>query len=289
MTSQELKDLVLSSGAVTCGIATLHTVPSDRYESFLAANAHGDMHYLENHLHIRQDPTLLLHGAQTILVAAYNYYTPDHTSPDGLQWARYALGTDYHEVLRARLSPVAQAITQATGADTRICVDTAPLHERYWAQQAGIGVIGLNSALITPHGSWVLLASILTTHPFTPDTPATGTCIGCGRCLRQCPTRAINPDGTLIAARCLSYCTIEYRGPKNFDNGPHIYGCDICQQVCPHNRHAVPTDIPEFLPRPAILALTREDIAAMTQPQFSAIFTHSAVKRTKLAGLKRNL
>lgn len=294
MTPDQIKQLVLASGAAVCGIAEAAPVAeaeTARYDQWLAEGKQGEMQYLEKYSDIRRDPRLLLHGAQSIIVAAYPYYSADCVGPDGLQWARYSLGRDYHDVIRERLSAVAEAIREATGADTRVCVDTAPLHERYWALRAGIGVMGINGQLITSSaaGSWVLLGEIITSHPLTPDAPSTGWCIGCGRCLRACPGRALDGSGGLDARKCLSYSTIEYRGAKNFTNGDHIYGCDVCQEVCPHNRHASPSPIPDFAPRQAILALTRPDIAEMTQPEFSQIFSKSAIKRTKLAGLKRNL
>lgn len=204
----------------------------------------------------------------------------------------YARGDDYHEVVRERLSAMADEISGLWGGDTRVCVDTAPLRERYWAMKAGLGFIGRNNHLIIPgHGSYFFLGEILTTLRFHPDTPLETGCGNCHRCIDACPGGALTPDGAIDTRRCLSYLTIEHRGelPEGTRLGNRIYGCDECQRACPHNRQAAATAERRFHPRPAIMSLTRDDIDSMTQEQFSTIFSHSAVKRAKLAGLKRNL
>ena len=174
---------------------------------------------------------------------------------------------------------------------TRVCVDTAPIFERYWAQQAGVGFIGRNSMLIVPEvGSYVFIGIILSTIDWQPDEPCMLDCIGCNACIRHCPGKAISLNGTIDARRCHSYLTIEYRGelPDELDLNGKVYGCDMCQNVCPHNLNAPTSNISEFLPRKEILSLTHEDIDAMTQDDFSRIFRRSAIKRTKLTGLHRN-
>lgn len=253
------------------------------------------MEYMERYSEARHDPRLLLDGAESIIVAAFNYYTPvNHGScvtggSAPLKWARYALGRDYHEEIRDRLSGVAEEITALTGAQCRVTVDTAPLRERYWAMEAGVGFIGINNQLIIPGtGSWVLLGEIITTLPLEADEPCRLSCDGCMKCVKACPGHALDGNGGMDAARCMSYLTIEYRGEGPIGCGDRIYGCDICQEVCPHNSCASPSEIAAFAPRESILSLTRDDILTMEQGTFSRIFTHSAIKRAKLAGLLRN-
>ena len=184
---------------------------------------------------------------------------------------------------------MAGEITSITGAQCRVTVDTAPLRERYWAVEAGLGFIGVNNQLIIPGtGSWVLLGEIITTLPLDADEPCRLSCDGCMRCVKACPGRALDGHGGMDAGRCMSYLTIEFRGEGPIGCGDRIYGCDICQEVCPHNSCSSPSKIPAFTPRESILSLTRDDILTMEQGEFSRIFTHSAIKRTKLAGLRRN-
>ncbi len=290
LSSTEIKSLVRGAGAVAAGIAAAGPVDeavAELYRYFIARGRHGEMGYLDRYHDVRDDATLLLDGARSIVAAAFSYY--NHPPREPLRWARYALGEDYHDVVRRRLSAVADEITARTGAACRVCVDTAPLRERYWATKAGVGFIGLNNLLIVPGaGSWCVLGFILTTLPLDPDTPDTRGCDGCGRCIAACPGHALDGQGGMDARRCMSYLTIEYRGDEIPPLGTRIYGCDICQEVCPHNAGVAVTDIAEFAPRPAITGLSREDILSMRQQDFSMIFRGSPIKRTKLAGLVRN-
>ncbi|MDE6528003.1 MAG: 4Fe-4S dicluster domain-containing protein, partial [Muribaculaceae bacterium] len=206
-----------------------------------------------------------------------------------------------HEVLRRHLAPAAQLLADE-GFSARICIDTAPVLERYWAVKGGIGFIGRNRQLIVPGmGSYFFLAEIITSAEIEPDTPCALTCGNCGKCVEACPGGALDaPDG-FDATSCLSYLTIEHRGelpaatgkgcksrPIAEALGNRVYGCDECQRVCPHNADPPVTGIAEFRMRPALRGITRAGILDMTQQQFSTIFSHSAVKRAKLAGLQRN-
>lgn len=185
----------------------------------------------------------------------------------------------------------AESIGAVSADNFRICVDTAPLLERYWAVRSGLGFIGRNHLLIVPgYGSYVLLGSIITTVEFAPTAPNCGNCLGCNRCIAACPANALSEFQPHKSNRCLSYLTIEYRGdyPEGTDLHERLYGCDICQQVCPHNNHPAPTTIAEFTPREALRELSPERALQLTQPEFSNIMRHSAIKRTKLAGLQRN-
>lgn len=293
--------MVTEAGAAAVGVARLEAVdPSaeELYRQWIAQGKHGGMAYLEKYQEVRHDPRLLLDGAQSLIVAAFSYFTPDlyrHDNPEEehrLRWARYALGRDYHEEVRERLTAVAAAITASTGGQCRVTVDTAPLRERYWAVRAGVGFIGINNQLIVPGaGSWCVLGEIVTTLQLDADEPSHDRCSGCMKCVRFCPGKALDGKGGIDARRCMSYLTVENREEHWSGDtmpGERIYGCDICQEVCPHNSEATATRINAFRPRSEILKLTREDILSMGQEEFSRIFSHSAIKRAKLKGLQRN-
>ena len=281
-------------GASRIGIAGAEAVNQtdvNRFRDWISNGWHGEMQYLDRYHDERNDPRRLLDGARSIISVVFNYYTPREESP--LQWATYALGDDYHEVVRAKLTRVAKEISETTGAACRVCVDTAPIRERYWAARSGIGFIGRNNQLIIPGaGSYFFLGEILTTLELEVDPPLLNVgCGNCRRCIEACPGKALHEDGCMDSRRCLSYLTIEHRGkfPADVPIERHIYGCDECQRACPYNRHASATTLPEFTPRTEILQLTVDDIREMSQERFSTLFRHSAIKRRKLSGLQRNL
>lgn len=300
----------VSEAAAAAGFYAVGTLPcaevgaeaARRYARWLEEGCHGSMAYLERYGDIRVNPELLLEGARSLIVGVIPYH---HTVPAGSPGARlfasYAHGTDYHTIVRERLERVADALRMRHGGDFRAMVDTAPLHERYWARRAGVGFIGMNSQLIVPGaGSYFFIGSLLTTleveqgRPFAEAELASleSRCESCRRCVKMCPGRAIiDGERRLDARRCLSYLTIEYRGefPDGLRLGGHLYGCDECQKACPHNVSPAPLTVGELGLRPEIAALTPEAVRQMTQEQFSAIFRNSAVKRTKLAGLLRNV
>jgi epoxyqueuosine reductase len=287
-----VRKLALDAGAFRVGFATVDLVDDNAvnaYNERIAGGCFGEMDYLKRNNDIRRDPRLLLNDAQTIICCAFSYHQP--TSHPYI--ADYALGDDYHDVLRRRLNDFCEKIKALYGGDTRVCIDSAPLRERYWAVRAGLGVIGLHDQLIIPGaGSRFFLAEVLWTCPTEPDAPLEpNTCLRCGACVKACPGKALDGKGGLDARRCLSYLTIEYRGEFTTDT-PTItgyYGCDICQRVCPMNHTATPPDcLPEFTPRETLATLTPEHVTEMTQEEFSRIFKGSAIKRTKLAGLVRN-
>lgn len=292
MTLPEISRLLDEAGACRWGTADALPPPPPtikQYADWIASGKHGTMDYLDRYHDVRSDPRLLLPGARSIIVAAFNYYHPEVPR---LPIARYALGRDYHEVVRRRLMAVADSITAGTGETCRVTVDTAPLRERYFAVCAGVGFVGKNNLLIVPGiGSWVVLGEIITTLSLPPSEPCVLNCADCGKCAEACPGGALDGSGTAAdARRCLSYLTIEYRGATlPSDRIPSLYGCDVCQAVCPHNATAPVTTIPEFMPRSELLILSAEQVATLSQPEFSRIFSHSAIKRAKLAGLLRNL
>ena len=261
----------------------------EQFQRWLHAQKHGSMAYLEKYPDLRIDPRTLLEGARSMVCVAFPYFTEESIR---LPISLYARGRDYHEVVRERLAEYAESLPQG---EVRICVDTAPLRERYWAARAGLGFIGKNNQLIIPGlGSYFFLGFILTTAELPEVSGREVADVGCGDCrlcIDACPGRCIPQDGSAIDARnCLSYLTIEYRGELPEDMRlPSLYGCDVCQRVCPHNRNCEPTPIAAFHPSSQLASLTAAEVAEMTSERFSEIFRHSAVKRTKLAGLKRNL
>ncbi len=291
--SDIVKQWAVQAGACAVAVARVENVNPEAdklYCSWLERGYNGDMRYLQKYPEIRRRPELLLPGASSMVCCAFAYVPPRAGSKQHI--AAYALGCDYHDVLRHRLGAVAQKITDAYGGECRVCVDTAPLRERYWAQKAGLGVIGINNHLIVPGaGSYVLLGEILTTVPLRPDAPSVNDCGRCGQCVKACPAGALMPGGTVDARKCISYLTIEYRGEfeENTDLHGCLYGCDVCASVCPHNILASPPPVVEELrPRTDILALTPDDVLDMEQEKFSVLFRGSAIKRAKLAGLRRN-
>lgn len=303
MTLPQLKALIAdASGADAVGVAAARPVDDDAdalFRRWIADGCHGEMSYLERYGDVRRDPRLLLDGAKTLIMTAFSYANPEAVDTmrrnKAPRIAEYALADDYHTVLRRRLGMAAEALTRAAGGTTRVCVDTAPLRERYWAWQAGIGFLGTNNYLIIPGlGAHFYLGTILWTgRPDGEyDAPCSLSCGNCNACVAACPGKAINADGRLDARRCLSYLTIESRQPVPDDIhlGGRLFGCDTCRKVCPHQPYTTqPTHIPEFVARPLVVALTRNDWQNMTPERFNNLFRNSALRRTKLSRLQEIL
>lgn len=289
---EAIREAILAAGACRVGFAVAEPVDkavSEGYADWIAGGCHAEMGYLDRYHDVRNDPRLLLDGTRTVISCAFDYRQAERHP----LFADYSLGVDYHEVIRRRLTPVAEEMCRSFGGETRICVDTAPIRERYWAARAGVGFIGLNGLLIVDGiGSKVFLAEIIWTGEVSPDASRLGeSCSQCGVCLKVCPGLALKGDRTLDARRCNSYLTIEHRGdlPEDLKLPGRIYGCDICQDVCPHNRADGATNIPEFSPSEVLMRLDIEAISHLTPESFNQIFRHSAVRRTKLTGLLRNI
>ncbi len=241
---------------------------------------------MERNRLVRLDPARLHEGTRTVIAAAFNY-RPVRRS---VYFADYAIGADYHYVLKQRLGEAADALCRRFGGSSRIVVDSAPMRERYWAQRSGIGFVADNGMLCVPgYGMAVVLGFILWTGEALPDTPSAGECLHCGRCRKACPGGALGPDGQLDARRCLSYLTIEHRGefPDGMFRMPKVYGCDNCRRSCPLDCGPA-TDIPEFTPVAEIMDLTPEEMAELGPGRFRSIFGPTAVNRLRVQGLRRN-
>lgn len=270
------------------------------FHDWRARGYHAGMSYLERYDDVRNNPALLLDGAQTIIMAAFSYANPDAVcnmqSSGNPMISEYALGRDYHKEVRKRLTLAARHIDERLSSRSRVCVDTAPLRERYWAVQCGLGVIGINNYLIIPGlGLHFYLGAILCTRApddlptVSPPKPCHPDCGMCGACIRSCPTGALSADGHIDARRCLSYLTIESCEPLPADvhAGRNLFGCDICRRVCPHQPEDPPTtDIPAFRAKTELLSLSREDWMNMTQEQYDSLTAGTAIRRTTLAHLR---
>lgn len=276
-------------GAVAFGCARAAGVDSrfrDAYRRWIADGCHGTMDYLAKYDDVRFDPRRLLPGARTVISMAFPYRPAGGYHHPLI--ADYALGEDYHRVLKGRLASLAGFISANYGAQSRACVDTAPIPERYWAERAGLGWRGLNGQLIVPGvGSGVFLCELVTTLELEPDAPLDGDCGRCGACVRACPGHAIGAR-RLDARRCLSYLSIEHRGelPQGVNWGPMVYGCDICQRVCPHNVGEPPEPLAEFNVDHRLLALDPCSFANLTSGDWRRLTARSAMSRVKLVKIK---
>jgi epoxyqueuosine reductase len=255
------------------------------------------MQYLEGHFDKRVDPTLLVPGAKSVVSLLYNYATTDEQQdPAAPKISKYAYGADYHFVIKDRLKTLLSFVQAQIGEINGRCfVDSAPVLERDWAKRAGTGWVGKNTLLIHPKaGSYFFLAELILDLELDYDGPMKDYCGTCTRCIDACPTEAISPQGYLLdGSKCISYLTIELRSalPEDFqgkmDNW--MFGCDVCQDVCPWNRFSKPHQEPAFLPNGELLQLSKQDWEELTEEVFQRVFKKSAVKRTKFQGLKRNI
>ncbi len=294
-----IKTKAAELGFFLCGIskAEYMTEEAKNLESWLNKNNHGEMSYMANHFDKRVDPTLLVPGAKSVISLAYNYYTPDkQEDTEAPKISKYAYGKDYHDILKKKLFKFFDWIRETFGdVEGRVFVDSAPVLERDWAKRSGLGWVGKHTLLINPKkGSYFFLAEIILDLEITYDDPITDYCGTCTRCIDACPTDAISPSGYFLdGSKCISYLTIELKSaiPSSFDDKMenYIFGCDICQQVCPWNRFSSPHHEDAFLPKPELLSMTKEEWYELSNPAFDLLFEGSAVKRTKYQGLKRNI
>ena len=297
--SQKIQNKALELGFYACGIskADFLTEDAERLKKWLSEEKHADMAYMEGYFDKRIDPRKLIENARSVISVLYNY-TPKTNLPSDNNYkiSTYAYGTDYHFVLKKKLNSLLEFITTQVGENnSRGFVDSAPVLDRAWAKRAGLGWVGKNTCLITKEqGSYFFIGEIITdieleyNESYVPNH-----CGGCSRCIEACPTKALTPYA-LDSRKCISYWTIEYRGgsiPEPLKNKfeDWIFGCDICQQVCPWNRLAEPHSDPEFAPSEELLNMRKPDWEELDEIKFKEVFKKSPVKRTKFNGLKRNI
>ena len=294
-----IKELAAQFGFDHCGIAKAVVLDEDarRLETWLNKGMHGSMQYMENHFDMRIDPSKLVPGAKSVITLLLNYFPSQHQDPTAPKIASYAYGNDYHEVIREKLTRFLAEIKQSIGEVAgRGFVDSAPVLERSWAQRTGLGWIGKNGNLINKQGgSFFFIATLIIDLELNYDDPyAKDYCGSCTKCIDSCPTDAILPNKVVDGSKCISYFTIELKEtliPEKmkgkFDNW--MFGCDVCQDVCPWNRFSSPTSEVNFNPIPAILNFSTSDWEELTEESFKTIFKDSPLKRSKYAGIKRNL
>lgn len=292
-----VKDKALALGFEYCGISVARNLDEekDKLTNWLSRGFHGKMGYLENHFEKRLDPTKLVPGAKSVISLLYNYYPgrePAHHKKQKV--ARYAYGKDYHFVIKDKLKELWRNIESEIGAfQGRMFVDSAPVMERQWAANSGLGWLGKNSLLINKNaGSYFFIAELIVDLDLAEDGPIKNFCGTCTRCIDACPTGAIIADQVVDASRCISYLTIELKEdiPVAFEQkyDEWVFGCDICQEVCPWNRFAKPHVASEFQKNPGV-QLLEEGMEEMSEEAFRKLFKDSPIKRTKYKGLMRNI
>lgn len=286
-------------GFMACGISKAEFLESEapRLERWLEQNMHGEMGYMENHFDKRLDPRLLVDGAQSVISLTLNYFPEKvQEDTDSPKISKYAYGKDYHFVIKEKLKELLASIQEHIGdVGGRAFVDSAPVLDRAWATRSGLGWIGKNSNLITKQvGSFFFIAELIIDLELEYDHPtATDHCGSCTACIDACPTQAIVEPMVVDGSKCISYFTIELKGniPSEFEGkfDDWMFGCDVCQDVCPWNRFSKPHREPLLDPHPDLLGMNKKDWEDITEDVFREVFRKSAVKRTKYEGLKRNI
>ena len=294
--TSKIKAEALNIGFDVSGIAPAELPNKDIYQknfdTWLAQGMHAEMLYMQNNIEKRLNPILLVEDAKSVICLLMSYKPEQLQNPNAPKIARYAYGIDYHEVIWAKTTQLLNYIKQiAPEANGRGFTDSAPILERVWAVQAGLGWIGKNATLISPiYGSFTFLAELIVDIELEYDKPYTNNgCGACNRCLANCPTKAICAPKTIDARQCISYQTIENKGEITIDTNGWLFGCDICIQVCPWNKQAPTNNHPEFAPIPQVLNMSIDDWLNMSESEFNMVFKHSPIKRSKFAGIKRNL
>lgn len=289
-------------GFNACGIAQVEKLDSElpRLKSWLDNGSNGEMSYLSRNVETWLNPALLLDGAKSMIVVLQSYYYKEANQQSKFRIARYALGNDYHEVIKNKLQLFIDRLKEKYPlSNFRLSVDTSPVKEKVWAQKAGLGWIGKNSLLINRSlGSFFFIGTVITDIELEVDQPVSQTCGNCRKCIDDCPTKAIADDETfhhIDPRKCMSYWTIEQRADltqeqkKNLAENNIFYGCDLCQNVCPFNQKLKDSTEEKFKPNPDLLRLTDDDFLLLDEDGFKKLFNKSSIKRLKYKGFKRNL
>lgn len=295
--TQMIKAEAQRLGFLSCGISKAGFLEEEapRLESWLQKGMQGEMHYMENHFDKRLDPTLLVDDAKSVISLLLNYYPSETQNPDSYKISKYAYGQDYHFVIKDKLKDLLRFIQTEIGeVSGRAFVDSAPVLDKAWAAKSGLGWIGKNANLLSKQvGSFFFIAELIVDLDLEYDTMTTDHCGSCTACIDACPTEAIVAPYVVDGSKCISYFTIELKEnlpvamKGKFDDW--MFGCDVCQDVCPWNRFSKPHQEPLFNPNPEVLSFTKKDWEEITEETFRKVFKHSAVKRTKYEGLLRNI
>lgn len=285
-------------GFLSCGISKAGFLEEEapRLENYLNKNMNGEMRYMENHFDKRLDPTLLVEDSKSVVSLLLNYFPSEVQKNDGTpKLSKYAYGHDYHHIIKDKLKHLLHFIQDEIGeVSGRAFVDSAPVLDKAWAAKSGLGWIGKHSNLITQQvGSFYFIAELIIDLELEYDSITTDHCGSCTACIDACPTEAITEPYVVDGSKCISYLTIELKEnlPTSFKGkmDDWMFGCDVCQDVCPWNRFSKPHNEPLFNPHPELLAMTKKDWEEITEDTFKKVFQKSAVKRTKYAGLTRNI
>ncbi|WP_396603383.1 tRNA epoxyqueuosine(34) reductase QueG [Algibacter sp. R77976] len=284
-------------GFLSCGISKASFLEEEapRLEKWLYKNMNGEMRYMENHFDKRLDPTKLVEGSRSVVSLLLNYYPSETQNKDSFKLSKYAYGTDYHFVIKDKLKSLLHFIQDEIGeVNGRAFVDSAPVLDKAWAAKSGLGWIGKHSNLLTQQvGSFYFIAELIIDLDLEYDSATTDHCGSCTACIDACPTEAITEPYVVDGSKCISYFTIELKEniPSAFKGqlDDWMFGCDVCQDVCPWNRFSKAHNEPLFNPHPELLSMSKKDWEEITEDTFKKVFQKSAVKRTKFSGLKRNI
>ncbi|WP_425589988.1 tRNA epoxyqueuosine(34) reductase QueG [Flagellimonas algarum] len=295
--SRKIKEEAKRLGFLSCGISKAGFLEEEapRLEEWLNKNYHGEMAYMENHFDKRLDPTKLVEGSKSVISVLMNYFPSEQQNPDSYKISKYAYGKDYHFVVKDKLKALLHFIQEEIGeVHGRAFVDSAPILEKAWAAKSGLGWIGKHSNLLTKEqGSFYFIGELILDLDLEYDAPVTDHCGTCTACIDACPTQAIVAPYEVDGSKCISYFTIELKNeiPNDFKGqfDDWMFGCDVCQDVCPWNRFSKPHREPLFNPHPELVAMSKKDWEEITEEVFQEVFRKSAVKRTKFTGLKRNI
>ena len=295
--TRKIKDEAQRLGFLSCGISKAEFLEEEapRLEQWLTKGMQGEMRYMENHFDKRLDPRLLVDGAKSVISLLLNYYPSETQDPDSYKISKYAYGTDYHFVIKDKLKVLLNFIQDEIGeVNGRAFVDSAPVLDKAWAARSGLGWMGKHSNLLSQQlGSFYFIAELIVDLELDYDHPVTDHCGDCTACIDACPTQAIVGPYVVDGSKCISYFTIELKDaiPTSYQGQfeDWMFGCDICQDVCPWNRFSRPHQEPLFEPRSELLEYTKSQWEELTEDVFSDLFRRSAVKRTKFSGLKRNI